>query len=165
VKDSVGGVNGGTSGSAPGSDQLLGDIQSIRGHLDELVGELSRRGHQALDLRRQLRRHPLGFVLGAIALCGLVGGAVAVSLARRRRARAVPPLSRLRRGLARRLDDGEPRGRRNRRDLGHRMLVSAGEAAAALVVKQLGQRALRPLRSPRRSSSPSQRRPLVLPQP
>jgi hypothetical protein len=62
------------------------EIESIRGDLDVLVRELDRRRHEALDWRRQVRRHRRGIAfatgMAGVALLGLVWWS-----ARRRRAR------------------------------------------------------------------------------
>jgi hypothetical protein len=74
--------------------EIEGEIDDIRRSLDRDLSELDKRRHEATDWRLQLRRHP-GLGIGALAL---VGGLVAVSIAKRRRE---PPNRRAQRiGLA-----------------------------------------------------------------
>jgi hypothetical protein len=53
-----------------------------------LVAELDRRRHEALDVRLQLRRHPLVVAVVVGAAATLLAAAILASAARRRRAQA-----------------------------------------------------------------------------
>ena len=65
------------------------DIESIRGDLGDLVGELDRRRHEALDVRLQLRRHaPTVMTLAAGVCLWIVVRALRAS-SRRRTAEAM----------------------------------------------------------------------------
>lgn len=76
----------------PESDpaDLQKEVVAARNDLDRLVGELDRRRHALFDLRGQLRRHPVPFILGGLALLTAIGGTVALIVARRRRHNAWP---------------------------------------------------------------------------
>ncbi|GAC1346985.1 MAG: hypothetical protein NVSMB23_25530 [Myxococcales bacterium] len=65
--------------------QIEGEIDEIRRRLDRNLSELDRRRHEATDWRLQMRRHPrlvAGVGIGALAL---LGGMVAMSVAKSRR--------------------------------------------------------------------------------
>ncbi|MES1166337.1 MAG: hypothetical protein ABUR63_11290 [Verrucomicrobiota bacterium] len=80
---------------------LQKEVVAARNDLDRLVGELDRRRHAFFDVRAQIRRHPLPFILGGLALLTAVGGTVAVIVARRRRHNAWPQrVQRLRHAIA-----------------------------------------------------------------
>ena len=73
----------------PSADEIEGEIESLRGDLGELVGELERRGRDAVDFPLQVRRHmPLVIGIAAVAVLGIVG--VALLRARERRLRNDP---------------------------------------------------------------------------
>jgi hypothetical protein len=72
------------------TDRLRADIEATRAQL----GELSRRWRETLDLRLQLRRHPLVFFAGAVLIVAAVSGVGAALSASRRRRRRSPAASR-----------------------------------------------------------------------
>ena len=73
----------------PSPDEIENEIESLRGDLGELVGELERRGRDAVDLPLQVRRHmPLVIGIAAVTVLGIVG--VAWLRAREQRLRADP---------------------------------------------------------------------------
>ncbi len=73
----------------PSPDEIESDIESLRGDLGELVGELGRRGREAVDVPLQVRRHlPLVIGIATVAVLGIVG--VALLRARERRLREDP---------------------------------------------------------------------------
>lgn len=66
------------TGEANGRVRALADeITTVRARLDQLVDELDRRRHAALDWRGQVRRHARGIVVGTLALAAIAGVAVA----------------------------------------------------------------------------------------
>lgn len=68
--------------------RLRTEIDATRDQLDIYISELDRRRHEALDLKRQVKKHP-GLAIGAgVAIVGAVAGAVAMFL-RARRPRAL----------------------------------------------------------------------------
>jgi len=91
-------AHGTTAGSPPphlpppDSDpaELQKEVVAARNDLDRLVGELDRRRHAFFDIPGQIRRNPLPFVLGSLAVLTAVGGTVALIVMRRRRRNAWP---------------------------------------------------------------------------
>jgi hypothetical protein len=101
----------------PKAPEIEGQIEGLRSELDELVGELDRRRHEAMDVRLQIRRHPrvAGVVL-ALAALTVVGR---LTVLRRRRfeslssravnlARALAVISEQDPARVRRLLEGRP---------------------------------------------------------
>jgi ABC-type uncharacterized transport system fused permease/ATPase subunit len=74
-----------TNGSSARVRELGNETDGVRRELDELVMELDRRRHQALDWRLQVRRHARPLALLGAGLVVVVGSGVAVSIARNRR--------------------------------------------------------------------------------
>ena len=91
---------------------LEDQIHRIRDELDEMVGELDRRRHDALDVRLQVRRHAgLVAVVGVVAATVAIGGVVAWTASRRRQERLLARLQQLARAvvvLSRRPERLEP---------------------------------------------------------
>ncbi|MES1165084.1 MAG: hypothetical protein ABUR63_04960 [Verrucomicrobiota bacterium] len=69
---------------------LQKEVVAARNDLDRLVGELDRRRHAFFDIRGQIRRNPVPFILGSLAVLTAVGGTVALIVMRRRRQNAWP---------------------------------------------------------------------------
>ena len=65
--------------------RVSGEIESLRGELGALIGELDRRRHEAFDLGLQVRRHPVAVAVAAATLALAVGGLIALVVAGRRR--------------------------------------------------------------------------------
>lgn len=130
------------NGAAP--ERVEGEIDRLRGELGRLVSELDRRRHEALDLRLQLRRHPLATVIAVSAAAVVVGGVVALALRQRRRRRS--PLGRARevRDAFERLLDHPDRVAAES-SVSNKVLTAAGVVAATALVRRLVDRAL-PLR-------------------
>ena len=72
----------GVSGDEPAPVAIEREIGELREDLDQLVDELDRRRHDALDWRLQLRKHARPIAVGA---CVVLGGAVLIAARRRRR--------------------------------------------------------------------------------
>lgn len=64
---------------------LDGQITVLRDELGDLVAELDRRRHAALDIKGQLRRHAAEVTLSSLALVGAAAGFVWLGVWRRRR--------------------------------------------------------------------------------
>ena len=69
--------------------RLEHEIDDIRNNLGGLVGELDRRRRRAFNFRLQLRENTVPMIVGGVVLLGLVGGAIALVVSRRRRARSL----------------------------------------------------------------------------
>jgi hypothetical protein len=65
-------------------ERIEEEIQTLRGDLDGLIGELDRRRHAALDWRVQLRRHRRGLLIAVAIVAATATGLAAA----RRRSRA-----------------------------------------------------------------------------
>jgi hypothetical protein len=79
---------------------LEDQIHRIRDELDEMVGELDRRRHDALDVRLQVRRHAgLVAVVGVVVATVAIGGVIAWTASRRRQDRLVARLQQLGRAV------------------------------------------------------------------
>lgn len=86
--------------------RVAGEVDVLRGDLSALVGELGRRRREVLDLRLQLRRHPVAAVAVAAGAALLAG----VLVARAVRARRGPARREVPRALARLLEGERRRG-------------------------------------------------------
>jgi hypothetical protein len=125
-------VNG--NGSRP-VHEVERDIHGLRGDIGRLVDELDRRRHEALDVRLQVRRHPLvaAALVGGVAF--LVGGAIAVAVRRRSRMRTTRERARnVRRALGRMARHPDEFAR----DPGmlEKIAVAVATAAASMVVRR-----------------------------
>ncbi|BDG08407.1 hypothetical protein [Anaeromyxobacter paludicola] len=124
--------------------ELEGEIESLRGELGDLVSELDRRRHELLDLRLQLRRHPVAFGVAGVSVVLVLGGAVAVMVnARERRRRPTERARRLGKALSRMID--APHKVAREPSVGEKILAAAGTAAASILVKRLMDRATAPV--------------------
>jgi hypothetical protein len=128
-------------------DRIKEEIDGIRRNLGGLVDELDRRRHEAFDVRLQMRRHPLPFVLSAVVLVGVIGATVAMAVHQHReqrrlatRLRRVPPfLHRLRLALSRALDDPDRVAPKQPR-VATKLLTAGGQATVATLGKRLATR-------------------------
>jgi hypothetical protein len=123
--------------------RITGDIDSIRGHLDGLFAELRRRRRAAMNLRVQVRRHPLSLALGVLALAGAVAGAIALGVYRHRYlARVRVRARRFRRGLVRlsrviKEQQAEAGAGRRARRVAASALATGGKLAVAFAGRRL----------------------------
>jgi hypothetical protein len=123
--------------------RVSGEIDSLRGELGALVGELDRRRHEAFDLGLQARRHPVVAAIAAATLALAIGGLIALAVGTRRRRRRPSVRAReTRRALARLLDHpdrvaAEP-------TVAHKAVAAAAAAAAATLARRLIQRQVAP---------------------
>ena len=125
---------------ARAADRLLEDIHTIRGNLGSLIGELDQRRRRAFDVRLQARRHPVATVAAAVAVLGMLGGAIALGLSLRRRRRS--PRARahaLREALERMIRDPR-RVAKESPSVGRKILAAGGTAVASALGKQMIQR-------------------------
>jgi len=133
------GVNGSGNDKA---EALQRDIDRLRGELANTVGELDRRRHDLLDVRAQLRRHPLPIALLAVALLAVAGGGIALGvMQRRRKQRLGARLERLQEALGRMV--AKPNRVATDQGVGRKIVAAAGAAAASLTAKKLVGRAFR----------------------
>ena len=136
------------SDGAPGPgdvQRVAGEIDVLRHELGGMVAELDRRRHEALDLRRQVRRHPV--LVATVVTVGalLVGGAVAL-IARVARARRKPTRRArdIRDALGRLVE--HPREVASQPSIGNKIATAVGVAIATGITKRLlGRSASRPM--------------------
>lgn len=127
------------------SQVLVGEIAIVREELDVLLAELDHRRRELLNVRLQLRRHPLGTALTAMALVGAAAGAVWVSAwHQRRRPRLSARADRLREGISRMT--GHPERVAAAPTMAGRILTAAASAAVASLVRKGVGRLLEPQR-------------------
>jgi hypothetical protein len=127
--------------SAPAPEAVAGDIDRLRGELGRLVSELDRRRHEALDVRLQVRRHPLVAVAVAAAAAAVLGGVIALAVRRRRRRHDPVRRAREVRGALGRLLDHPDRVAAET-TLTDKILGAAGVVAAGALARRLVDRAL-----------------------
>jgi hypothetical protein len=137
---------GGKEGAPPPTSEkveaLQREIESLRGGLDGMVGELDRRRHTLFDVRTQLRRHTVPLIAVAAALLGIAAGGIALGVAhRRRRARLGARLDRFQQALRRMVD--KPGRVANTPTVGQKIASAGGAAAASIIVKRLAGNLLR----------------------
>jgi hypothetical protein len=88
--------------------QLEGQITMVRDELGELVAELDRRRHEALDVKLQVRRHAPEITLTSVALIGAAAGLVWLNVWRgRRRQRLSARAGRLQQAMSRMIERPE----------------------------------------------------------
>ena len=115
--------------------QLEGEIVRLREELGGLVGELDRRRHELLDVKLQLRRHPLAASLVALPLVAAAGGLVALGIRHHRRGWGVLSQARWpREALEQMMDRSERKARQP--SLAGRIATGLLAAAAAKLVQQ-----------------------------
>jgi hypothetical protein len=116
--------------------RIEGRIESLRSELGDLVGELDRRRREALDLRLQIRRHPVAVAIAGIVVASVVGSLFAIAVhGRRVRRRPLEKARRAREAMHRLMDDPEHMARQS--TVGEKFLAAAGTAAATLLVKRV----------------------------
>jgi hypothetical protein len=80
-------MKNGSSGSRATVVRVHSEIDTLRSELGGLVAELDRRRHEALDLRLQVKRHPVLVAVVATTAALVVGGALAILVQGRRERR------------------------------------------------------------------------------
>lgn len=119
------------------------DIARRRAKLTNLVGELHRRGHELTDVGLQVRRHALGVTVTVLAAGAIVAGSIALKVWRARRRNTLTARSgRLREAVGRMID--RPERVAVEPTTTQRIIGSAGSAAAAVLIKAVLGRLVRP---------------------
>jgi hypothetical protein len=121
------------------ADELELEVEALREDLGDLVGELGQRRHNALDLRRQVRRHPVVVTVAAVIGLGLLGGGIALAVRRQRRQRSLAGRAAR---LARALLGVAHHPERLEREalmlgLGRKIATAGGTAAASALARRL----------------------------
>ena len=145
---SAGETNGGQHPKAPNPEALEREVVEARADLDRLASELGRRGHALLDVRGQVRRHPLTLLLTGLAVVAAVGGVSALLVRRhRRRNHWLVRAQRWRREMA----EAMKKPSELRRDPGpaRKIGVAGGTAVASVVAKAAAEQLVRSFRARR----------------
>ena len=116
-------------------EALEQDVRELRRELDATLRELDRRRHELTDWRLQLRRHWRALLAAGL----LAGGTVALIVYRKRvRERPLSKVRRMRRALARMIDNPDAVARDP--GVGSQVLTAAAKPAAAGLVGRLFRR-------------------------
>jgi hypothetical protein len=121
-------------------ERLEHDVDRIRSNIGELVRELDFRRHEAFDLKLQFRRHGRRLVLIGTAIVGLVAGAIALAIARRRRRHSVRARVAGLRAALRRIAAHPERVAESTPSATRKMAAAGGAAIASVLGKRLAKR-------------------------
>jgi hypothetical protein len=132
--------------------EIEGEISHIREQLDVSLAELDRRRHELTDVKLQVRRHPALVVVAGVVVLGLVGGVAYSIYAARQRNRPVSKARRLRRAVARMVDQPEQVARGTDPTVPEKILGAVGATVATMVARKLIEEAFN--RAGRRDASP-----------
>lgn len=118
---------------------LEGQITALREELGELVAELDRRRHEALDVKLQVRRHARGITLTSVALVGAAAGFVWLNVwLSRRRQRFGARVGRFQHAVSRMIE--RPERVAAEPTVTMRIIAAAANAAAATLIKKVLER-------------------------
>ncbi len=123
--------------------RVAGEIDVLRHELGGLVSELDRRRHEALDVRLQMRRHPVLVAAVATVAALLVGGAIALVVRDARQRRHPTRRAREVRDAFSRLVSN-PRQVASQPSISNKVATAVGVAIATTVAKRLLDRAVTP---------------------
>jgi hypothetical protein len=144
--------------------QIEGEIALLREELGDLVAELDRRRHQALDLKLHVRRHALEVFLTSASLVAAAGGLMWFGIWRsRQRESLVARTGRLRQAVSRMIDNPERVAAEP--TVSARIARAAVTTAVAAVIKKIMERGVQALLDQRGDGSPSGRSPWERPTP
>jgi hypothetical protein len=128
---------------------LEGQITGLRDELGELVAELDRRRHQALDVKLQVRRHKREIALTGALLAGMAVGFLWVSVRRnRRRQRFGAQVGRFQQAMSRMIE--RPDRVAAEPTVTSKVLGAVASAAAATVIRKVLARAFEEVMEHRR---------------
>lgn len=139
--------------------RVAGEIDVLRHELGGLVSELDRRRHEALDVRLQVKRHPVLVATVVTVAALLVGGAIALIVREaRERKRPTRRAREIRHALGRIVE--HPREVASQPSIGNKVATALGVAIATALAKRLLDRSMpaRPARAqPRYEGAPQPR--------
>jgi len=126
------------------TENLAAEIDGIRDHVGDLVGELDRRRHEALDFNGLARRHGGVLFLAGAALVAFAAsvGAVVMVRARRRRS-AMARLGRVRAALSR-IEEHPERVATPQPSISQKIAGAVGASVAAVLARRFTEEILRP---------------------
>lgn len=114
--------------------RVSGEIDVLRHDLGSIISELDRRRREMMDVRLQMRRHPVVVMAAAGTAVLLLGSVVALLLRdRRRRTRPTVRAAEARRALARLLD--HPHRVAAEPSIGAKIATAAGVAAGSAMAR------------------------------
>jgi len=129
--------------------QLEAQITALREELGELVAELDRRRHEALDVKLQVRRHAREITLTGVALVGAAAGFVSFNVWRsRRRQRFGAREGRFQQAMSRMIE--RPERVAAEPTVTMKIITAAANAAAATLIKKVLERVVQQVMERRR---------------
>jgi hypothetical protein len=129
------------SPEGPEVGRVAGEIDVLRDELGGLVSELDRRRHEALDLRLQMKRHPVLIATVATVAALLVGGALALIVRTAQQQRRPTARAReVRRALSRLVE--HPRRVAAEPSITNKIVAAVGVAVATALAKRLLERTI-----------------------
>lgn len=133
------GESGGPAQEQRPPREIERDIEHLRTRLDRSLAELDRRRHELMDVRLQMRRHPLVFA-GAGAVVVLLLGGVGYSIYRSRKREQLPQKARrLRIAMGRAVDKPE-KVARGEAPVWEKIVGAVGVTIATSLAKKLVER-------------------------
>jgi hypothetical protein len=117
--------------------EMEGEISRIRERLDVSLAELDRRRHELTDVKLQVRRHPAVVAIAGVVVLGLAGGVAYSIYAARKRNRPLSKARRLRRALARMIDQPEQVARGTDPTVREKVLGALGATVATMLARKL----------------------------
>ena len=117
--------------------EIEGEISHIREQLDVSLGELDRRRHELTDVKLQVRRHPALVVVAGVVVLGVLGGVAYSIYAARQRNRPVPKAKRLKRAVARMIDQPEQVAKGTDPTVPQKILGAVGATVATMLARKL----------------------------
>lgn len=131
------------SGGPGDVHRVEGEIDVLRHELGGLVAELDRRRHEALDLRLQVKRHPVLVATVVTVAALLVGGAIALVVREARDRRRPTRRARdVKDAFARLLE--HPREVASQPSIGNKIATAVGVAVVTTLAKRLLDRSVPP---------------------
>jgi hypothetical protein len=133
-------VKGGNGAAEPRQPrEIERDIEHLRVRLDHSLAEIDRRRHELMDVRLQMRRHPLVFV-GAGAVVVLLLGGVGYSIYRSRKREELPEKARRIRIAFGRAVDEPHKVARGEAPVWEKIVAAVGVTVATTLAKKLVER-------------------------
>jgi hypothetical protein len=120
--------------------ELETEITEIRSRLDRSLAELDRRRHELMDVRLQVRRHPMVAVAAGVTVVALLGGVAYAVWASRERNKPISKARRFKRALSRMVDKPQKVAKAEP-TVAEKILAAAGTAVATMLAKKLMERA------------------------
>ena len=122
------------------SKQLEDKVEGSRANLEGLVSEITRRGHELMDVKLQVRKHPRVFASIGAATVALVAGTVVFAIRGQRQKRSLRGRThRLGQALSRALESPE-RVARSEPSVFGKIVAAAAAALVSTVARKVAER-------------------------